>query len=510
MKRAWCIALIAVCLLPVAAIGWRFRATPYLGWLDDDGVYAVTARSLAEGRGYRQEHLPDAPPQTKYPPLFPLYLAAFWRAGLPGLMAAQLALLPVFAALSWLWWRRQGFGDVTCALMGAFILLNPYTAILATSSMSELLFTCLLLACILTASRPALSGALGGLACLTRLIGLPLLAAIPLVHWVRGDKKAAVRSCAFLIPFVAGWFIWSATHRTHSPDPVFSYYTDYLGFWLANLRWQDVPLLILRNTNTLVLGLSGLFSMEAGENPISALIFRLFAFAAAAGCVRLVRRNGLDPFPVYGAGLTVMLIVWNYTPHERFVWPLLPLLAAGFAAEMQNIVRLLRAAVESGQRIAAMAVAGIVLSLIGVALYRDALVTFRDLPEHYAAEERDEPQRLAVAAWLRTNLGLEARITAYNGPKTYMDSGLRGYTPRVPTNFYRPADHPLYVDYFRHLPEFARQNRLKYILVTPDDFSMILSAAEIRSVKASLAARPDLTRVYSEDGTIVYRVEPRN
>ena len=79
----------------------------------------------------------------------------------------------------------------------------------------------------------------------------------------------------------------------------------------------------------------------------------------------------------------------------------------------------------------------------------------------------------------------------------------------MPTRFYHRDDHAAFVDYFRRLPEFARENHLTYILVTPDDFRMHLTLPEATSVKASLAARADLTRLYASAGNVIYLVEPR-
>jgi len=53
---------------------------PYpLGVLHDDAVYAILAKSLATGHGYRYLNLPGEPPATHFPPGYPLFLAALWR-----------------------------------------------------------------------------------------------------------------------------------------------------------------------------------------------------------------------------------------------------------------------------------------------------------------------------------------------------------------------------------------------------------------------------------------------
>src|SRR5947207_2072128 len=50
-----------------------------LGFYQDDGIYAVTAKSIADGSGYRIISLPGEPYQTKYPPVFPILLSTVWR-----------------------------------------------------------------------------------------------------------------------------------------------------------------------------------------------------------------------------------------------------------------------------------------------------------------------------------------------------------------------------------------------------------------------------------------------
>src|SRR6266849_5220060 len=68
------LALAGLAVVYIAA----FRAQP-VGLFHDDGIYAVTAKALAEGRGYRIISLPDQIPQTKYPILFPALLAGIWK-----------------------------------------------------------------------------------------------------------------------------------------------------------------------------------------------------------------------------------------------------------------------------------------------------------------------------------------------------------------------------------------------------------------------------------------------
>ena len=49
------------------------------GAYHDDAIYVITAKAIAEGDGYRLINLPDSPKQTKYPILYPFFLAAIWK-----------------------------------------------------------------------------------------------------------------------------------------------------------------------------------------------------------------------------------------------------------------------------------------------------------------------------------------------------------------------------------------------------------------------------------------------
>src|SRR5437870_12014220 len=80
-KRVWLsISAFAIILL---AIALAFRALnhhlPFFGLYQDDAIYVVTAKSLAEGHGYRILSLPGEPFQTKYPILYPLVLSVIWK-----------------------------------------------------------------------------------------------------------------------------------------------------------------------------------------------------------------------------------------------------------------------------------------------------------------------------------------------------------------------------------------------------------------------------------------------
>jgi hypothetical protein len=97
LKSALLIPLVLLLSVPSAAYLWHFDDLPHFGSWEDDGIYYASAKSLADGGGYRIESLPGEPAQTKYPPLYPLLLSVAWR------IDPQFPRnLPIAAWISWL------------------------------------------------------------------------------------------------------------------------------------------------------------------------------------------------------------------------------------------------------------------------------------------------------------------------------------------------------------------------------------------------------------------------
>src|SRR5690348_17618402 len=96
-RHAVTTALFVLALAPSAWLAWRWRAMPQLGLHQDDALYLVGAKSLAEGNSYRIESLPGSPFQTKYPPAVSAIMAAAWKFG-----PAFPANLRLASLLAWL------------------------------------------------------------------------------------------------------------------------------------------------------------------------------------------------------------------------------------------------------------------------------------------------------------------------------------------------------------------------------------------------------------------------
>src|SRR4051794_4207099 len=154
----------------------------------DGAGYAVLARSLTEGKGYRAIDHPDQPRHVHFPPGYPAFLAIV--QGVAGSSAHTLhrasSLCTVGATLAaWCWFRRIYPRDAALALtLGLALAINGFWARPGTAIQSEPLYELLCQLTILVAPvsastpRPGPGVALGILmaACLlTRHVGVGLV-----------------------------------------------------------------------------------------------------------------------------------------------------------------------------------------------------------------------------------------------------------------------------------------------------------------------------------------------
>src|SRR5258708_38654318 len=125
------IALFALCL-PSFLFVWHNRDVPHFGILQDDGLYFIDGKSLAQGSGYRILSLPAQPHETRYPPLYPLYLSLAWRmspsfpANLPLALMLSWLSFPMVVVLAYLWCRRPRFPVPITWLVAVLLGFNPY------------------------------------------------------------------------------------------------------------------------------------------------------------------------------------------------------------------------------------------------------------------------------------------------------------------------------------------------------------------------------------------------
>src|SRR5271165_5679341 len=135
------IMLVLAALAPSAYLAFELRAMPHLGYYHDDSIYWTSAKSLAEGRGYRIASLPGEPYQTKYTPVYPAVLALVWKvnpsfpSNLPAATLLAWSLFPPYLAMVWLILPRLGFAGWRRIALWVSSALSPVAVVFSFSLM---------------------------------------------------------------------------------------------------------------------------------------------------------------------------------------------------------------------------------------------------------------------------------------------------------------------------------------------------------------------------------------
>jgi hypothetical protein len=491
-------ALWVAALLPALWLATQFRDLPHLGELHDDAMYLVSAKSLAEGRGHRILSLPGEPHQTKYPPLFPAWLAAAWRAN-PGFPAN----LPWFVVLAWVWlpalalvsrlvFRDLGFDDRWALGLSAMVMLVPLAAYFAVSLMAELMMATLLMLALALAERgrALASGVIAALAFLAKSAALPALIAVPALYAFRAQYRRAV---VFAIPAWTcffGWTAWTGMHR--DPASAADYYIDYIGFHRANHSLGDMPELIATNVPIAIMGAGRLLAFDTQHTGWAIYLATLLGLLSLLSFARIPGR--MTMYHAFLIGFVPMLVVWNFTPHERFWLPVLPLLLAGLAAELRKIPRMSR-----WMRPVALAFASTIL-------WMNLGAIFTTLPTIAEAGRKRNARLEPVYAWIREHTPPDAAFAAAADPVVYLHTGRHARGMHFPTRFFYHGERQQILGYFADVGGFAHEHSLDWALILDEDHAMDMTPAETRDRAARAKADPALELAAPFDRAAIFRI----
>lgn len=522
-SRLRTLALFLAALAPSAWLAYSWRTMPQLGFYHDDTINWVSAKSLAEGNGYRISSLPQQPFQTKYPPAFPALLALVWKINpafplnLPLATLAVWLAFPLYIVLIRLTFLQFGLGQVESWLLTFAAAVNPFAATLSISLMPELLFTTTFLACILAAERAldpespvwlaVAAGLLAGFAYLIKSAALPLLFTAPLCFAFRRQFKRGLLFASAMFPAVAAWQLWVLMHASHGHDLVSLYYTNYFGFQLYNVTLSDLPRVIWYNLDGFLKGAGRLLTFDTAIGE-SVHFERVIAVGAIAGIVRLARRSGRRQYPLAALGMTALLLIWHYEPDQRFVFPLYALLGAGLCTELRKIVSALQRAWNKhilGERIAAALGAGALAALAAFLVFTHVYGDFVFLPQVLGAYQSDLQSLRPVYAWVADHTPPDTNLYAYDDPLLYLYTGRRACGLPIPTKLYYHDDDAGIDRLLRTLPAFSAEQHLDYALLTPRDFYRDLHEKRALLLLNAIDNSPSFERVYARTDAGVYR-----
>ena len=507
------IAILLLACAPSAWLAWSYRDLPRVGELHDDGIYLVSAKSLTDGQGYRILSLPGEPAQTKYPPLYPLYLSMLWRWGpgfpamLPWAMLLQWIFIPLLIGLSAIYYSRHGLHPALAAMLG----FNAYVLAYGTSLFTEIPFTGLLLLCLLFGEKrwAVSAGLIAGVAYLTRTAALPLAIAFPLFYWLAGERKNAVRFLAGMTPAILGWMAWSQLHRSPSLDLVNIESTNYLAYQFLNVTWETLPLVVWKNLDELLLGI-GAFAMPKTElNFFTKIITIVVALITLSGIARLYRQGRMRAYIGYAMFSSAILLVWHFPPNERFTLPLLPLCLAGLFTETRNVygmVRQVMAKPARDQKIAGGLIAAMTALAIFFSVSRHLESDFSVIPAGYAQGRLDLAEKREAYTWINQHLPAEARVLAYDDPTLYLFTGRHSIHRVIPTSYWYREDQKATVQFFREIDTYAGERGFRYLYVNESDFRRDLAEEEKTPAMEALRKHPSLKPIFRTKHGVLYEL----
>jgi hypothetical protein len=323
-----------------------------VGSFHDDAVYAVTAKSLAEGSGYRLINFPGAPRQTKYPILYPAVLAVVWRcvAGLSAKLAAmQLAtLLAAALAIAGAYLYVVRFRYVARApafVAGIVCASSPNLLYYATQTLSEMPFALTVVASLWATDaclrgtraepwRAVLTGVVAGLPFLCRSAG----AVVPLVALVMITR--ARRPLGWMLLGVAlvalPWIAWTLRGAGNvGAEPIAGYQEDYVrlvtrGYGVATGSRLGATVAILGSNLVRACVAIGNVAGEGAARLLYAATEHaaiVLGLVGAAAWLAVAARGARTLLPTTLLTYLVLVCAWPWPP-DRFMVPVLFLVLA--------------------------------------------------------------------------------------------------------------------------------------------------------------------------------------
>ncbi len=332
-------AAVGVC---VGAIGMWAQNSALVGVNYDDGIYALLAKALAEGDGYRLTSTPVELPAIKYPPVYPVSLVPFWaltagrETALTAMKLANGVYIGIAAALCLMLLADRRILPLYLAAPVTLLGFVSGSMMLVTAGLlSEPLYLLLLFSALwaadatpshATSRRWAMIGTFAGLVMLTRMVGVAAVAAVLVGAWRRGGRRSALIAAAGSSVLIVPWLLFTAVNAGRVPEALVPRYGSYTQLYLSNLAGSPGAAFQILSTNVgaILQTLGGKLVPQAG-GVIESLLGAALLGAALLGARRISSTAPATAvYPWFYLGL---IAVWSFPPF-RFLFILFPLLLA--------------------------------------------------------------------------------------------------------------------------------------------------------------------------------------
>ncbi len=433
-------AVLAGVLIAAIYLTASLSTALLVGAWNDDGVYTVLGKSLAEGHGYHSLHLVGDPVQVKYPPGFPVVLALLWRltGSVDGVQRLVSLLHPIVigSVAGQLWWLgRERFG-VPRILLGAFVvapLLFDASIQYFTIPLSEPWFMLGWAGVLMTWYRPSRQAAeppsrlavlLASVTTLFRTQAIVLVVGVLAAVWLRkrGAAQRAIVTMAALGPLVA-WKLLHVIMVRRGPVADLPDEGGYLG-WFAGAgivgSLKSVALGVVSNAAKYLEQLGPyLIGNASGGRVLAGLLLLVLLGGALATLRRYPLLAGV------ALGGVAVILVWPFA-QDRLLLSALPFLGLAACVSFERLP-----AVRNRWFAPVLGLATGLVLLRQVTVHREALSAFADRkPAPFYSPSHLLPltsRYLASASrWVLANTGEQdhllidypAAIYLYTGRKT--------------------------------------------------------------------------------------------
>ncbi len=421
--RRWAVGVL---LAVVATAGLARHASLSEPPRYDGAGYAVLARSLRTGAGYREIDHPDRPPHAHFPPGYPLALAALWSV--TGDSAPAAHLLSIACALgavllSWRWLATL-YPERVAALLGLALAGNWRWQRDGGMIRSEPLFLLLSAMALLAAARLRRRGGLGlavvvgallGALMLTRHVGVMLAAAVLLDGWLARRRREVLLSAVVAGACVLPWVVYLLATRQPTQagllpkEGIVSLFGSQMMFYAQRLPDQLTGPIIEVGT-----------VFRPRWRWVATLAAAVASVVIARGWLRTLARPRRRLAGWSALCTMALLLVWPFTEAGRFLVPLIPMILVG---ALEGLVWISR---RVGCRLSRVALA---LSLVALAA---PYSVYAFVANRTAAERRLNAGFDAGCAWLaRPERKVGPILTRYPGEVAWQ-TGREAVAPSGP------------------------------------------------------------------------------
>lgn len=323
-----------------------------VGVFQDDAIYVVLAKALAEGDGFRMISMPGAPHATHFPPGYPLVLAVLWKLypdfpdNIVLFKFANALFLALAAYGTYVFSRsRLALGATGASITAVIGTMSVVILVVSGAVMSEPLYMALLLPTLLLAERAAedgdltdglVAGALIGVLAIVRTVGVFALPAALVVLVARRRWRAAAGLALAAGAFIVPWQLWVSAYQGETPGPLMGKYGAYGPWLLDGYRAGGLAFAkaVLAKNADVLFGFLGYAALPV--SPVMPRFVSLATLLVTMGVAAFTLRRRVPVTLLFLAIYGGVILLWPFEP-MRFALVWWPVLAGLFVAGVRTV-----------------------------------------------------------------------------------------------------------------------------------------------------------------------------